>query len=160
MTLTGSQIKDMLEQQWLDPKRPRILQVSNGFSVTPGTRRAIGERVIDEKMTLNGSAIDPGERLPRHREQLSRRRRRRLYGRQTGHRAAIWRLRRRRAVRVLQGAQTDRAAAAEPHPPRELIRIKRTGSGPPFAIPGNARLGFAFAFWRRMRQATSRARIP
>ena len=28
----GRQIKDMLEQQWLDPKRPRILQVSNGFS--------------------------------------------------------------------------------------------------------------------------------
>ena len=38
MTLTGSQLKDMLEQQWLDPKRPRILQVSNGFSY-PGMRR-------------------------------------------------------------------------------------------------------------------------
>ena len=32
LTLTGKQIKDMLEQQWLDPKRPRILQVSKGFS--------------------------------------------------------------------------------------------------------------------------------
>src|SRR3954447_2667522 len=32
ITLTGQQIKDMLEQQWLDPKRPRILQVSAGFS--------------------------------------------------------------------------------------------------------------------------------
>ena len=32
LTLTGAQIKDMLEQQWLDPKRPRILQVSKGFS--------------------------------------------------------------------------------------------------------------------------------
>ena len=32
ITLTGKQIKDMLEQQWLDPKRPRILQVSKGFS--------------------------------------------------------------------------------------------------------------------------------
>ena len=31
LTLTGKQIKDMLEQQWLDPKRPRILQVSKGF---------------------------------------------------------------------------------------------------------------------------------
>ena len=31
LTLTGKQIKDMLEQQWLDPKRPRILQVSRGF---------------------------------------------------------------------------------------------------------------------------------
>ena len=32
LTLTGKQIKDMLEQQWLDPKRPRILQVSKGFT--------------------------------------------------------------------------------------------------------------------------------
>ena len=39
ITLTGKQIKDMLEQQWLDPKRPRILQVSKGFS-TRGTDRA------------------------------------------------------------------------------------------------------------------------
>ena len=34
MTLTGQQIKDTLEQQWTDPKRPRILQVSSGFSYT------------------------------------------------------------------------------------------------------------------------------
>src|SRR5207302_4697642 len=27
LTLTGAQIKNMLEQQWFDPKRPRILQV-------------------------------------------------------------------------------------------------------------------------------------
>ena len=32
LTLTGAQIKDVLEQQWLDPKLPRILQVSSGFS--------------------------------------------------------------------------------------------------------------------------------
>src|SRR3984957_11265073 len=32
LTLTGAEIKTMLEQQWLDPKRPRILQVSKGFS--------------------------------------------------------------------------------------------------------------------------------
>jgi 5'-nucleotidase len=31
LSLTGNQIKNMLEQQWLDPKRPRILQVSKGF---------------------------------------------------------------------------------------------------------------------------------
>ena len=36
MTLTGKQIKDMLEQQWRDPKRPRILQVSKGFSLCVG----------------------------------------------------------------------------------------------------------------------------
>jgi 5'-nucleotidase len=36
LTLTGKQVKDMLEQQWKDPKRPRILQVSKGFAM-PGT---------------------------------------------------------------------------------------------------------------------------
>ena len=32
LTLSGAQIRELLEQQWLDPKRPRILQVSGGFS--------------------------------------------------------------------------------------------------------------------------------
>src|SRR5665213_3484459 len=34
LTLTGTQIKDMLEQQWIDPKLTRILQVSKGFNYT------------------------------------------------------------------------------------------------------------------------------
>lgn len=61
MTLTGGQLKDMLEQQWLDPKRPRILQVSNGFSYAWDASKPFGERVITEKMTLNGSRIEPGK---------------------------------------------------------------------------------------------------
>ncbi|MHC2760808.1 2',3'-cyclic-nucleotide 2'-phosphodiesterase (5'-nucleotidase family) [Bradyrhizobium liaoningense] len=60
MTLTGNQLKDMLEQQWLDPKRPRILQVSNGFSYTWDASKPFGERVIPAKMTLNGRLIEPG----------------------------------------------------------------------------------------------------
>lgn len=60
MTLTGSQLKDMLEQQWLDPKRPRILQVSNGFSYSWDASKPLGERVIADKMTLNGKPIEPG----------------------------------------------------------------------------------------------------
>ncbi|MGY3364418.1 5'-nucleotidase [Bradyrhizobium sp. GM2.4] len=59
MTLTGSQLKDMLEQQWLDPKRPRILQVSNGFSYAWDAAKPYGERVINEKMTLNGRLTKP-----------------------------------------------------------------------------------------------------
>ena len=59
MTLTGKQIKDMLEQQWRDPKRPRILQVSKGFSYAWDNTKPDGERVIAERMTLNGKAIDP-----------------------------------------------------------------------------------------------------
>ncbi|MCP3391417.1 bifunctional metallophosphatase/5'-nucleotidase [Bradyrhizobium sp. CCGB12] len=60
MTLTGSQLKDMLEQQWLDPKRPRILQVSNGFSYAWDAAKPFGERVIPEKMTLSGRPIEAG----------------------------------------------------------------------------------------------------
>lgn len=60
MTLSGSQLKEMLEQQWLDPKRPRILQVSNGFSYIWDASKPLGERVIVDKMTLNGKPIEPG----------------------------------------------------------------------------------------------------
>jgi 5'-nucleotidase len=59
LTLTGKQIKDMLEQQWLDPKRPRILQVSRGFSYAWDGSKGDGERVIAERMSLNGQTIDP-----------------------------------------------------------------------------------------------------
>ncbi|OAF02953.1 bifunctional metallophosphatase/5'-nucleotidase [Bradyrhizobium centrolobii] len=59
MTLTGSQLKDLLEQQWLDPKRPRILQVSNGFSYTWDASKPFGERVIADKMMLGGKPIEP-----------------------------------------------------------------------------------------------------
>jgi 5'-nucleotidase len=58
LTLTGMQIKDMLEQQWLDPNRPRILQVSNGFSYTWDGAKPYGERVIADRMSLNGQRID------------------------------------------------------------------------------------------------------
>ena len=59
LTLTGSQIKNMLEQQWLDPKRPRILQVSKGFSYAWDNTKPYGERVIAASMALNGEHIDP-----------------------------------------------------------------------------------------------------
>ena len=60
MTLTGNQLKVMLEQQWLDPRRPRILQVSNGFSYAWDASKPFGERVMAERMTLNGRPIEPG----------------------------------------------------------------------------------------------------
>jgi 5'-nucleotidase len=59
LTLTGMQIKNALEQQWLDPKRPRILQVSNGFGYAWDGDKPYGERVIAERMSLNGQRIDP-----------------------------------------------------------------------------------------------------
>jgi 5'-nucleotidase len=59
LTLTGKQIKDMLEQQWLDPKRPRILQVSKGFAYAWDGSRPDGERVLADRLSLNGTPIDP-----------------------------------------------------------------------------------------------------
>jgi len=59
LTLSGKQIKDMLEQQWRDPKRPRILQVSKGFAYAWDGSKGDGERVIAERMSLNGQPVDP-----------------------------------------------------------------------------------------------------
>jgi 5'-nucleotidase len=59
MTLTGMQIKNMLEQQWLDPKRPRILQVSKGFSYAWDDAKPSGDRIIADRISLNGQRIDP-----------------------------------------------------------------------------------------------------
>ena len=62
LTLTGQEIKDALEQQWADPKRPRILQVSRGFSFAWDGSKGDGERIIADRMTLNGTRIDPAAR--------------------------------------------------------------------------------------------------
>ena len=59
LTLTGKQIKDMLEQQWFDPKRPRILQVSKGFGYVWDNAKPDGERILADRMSLNGAPIDP-----------------------------------------------------------------------------------------------------
>jgi 5'-nucleotidase len=59
LTLTGAQLKNMLEQQWLDPARPRILQVSKGFSYAWDNAKPFGQRVIADRMSLNGRRIDP-----------------------------------------------------------------------------------------------------
>jgi 5'-nucleotidase len=59
LSLTGNQIKTMLEQQWLDPNRPRILQVSKGFGYAWDNAKPYGEHVITDSLTLNGARIDP-----------------------------------------------------------------------------------------------------
>jgi len=59
LSLSGSQIKTMLEQQWLDPRRARILQVSKGFRYSWDPAMPYGERVIPASMSLNGETIDP-----------------------------------------------------------------------------------------------------
>jgi 5'-nucleotidase len=58
LTLTGAQIKDTLEQQWTDPTRPRILQVSSGFNYSWDGAKPYGDRVALDRMSLNGKPID------------------------------------------------------------------------------------------------------
>jgi 5'-nucleotidase len=59
LTLTGAQIKAMLEQQWRDPTRPRVLPVSKGFAYSWDPTKPEGERVAAGSMKLNGAPIDP-----------------------------------------------------------------------------------------------------
>ncbi len=59
VTLTGAQLKALLEQQWnaRNAERPRILQPSRGFSYTWDPARPAGERVIADSIRLNGRGI-------------------------------------------------------------------------------------------------------
>ena len=60
LTLTGAQLKTLLEQQWSrsDPERARILQPSRGFSYAWDPARPLGDRVIAASLRLNGRAVD------------------------------------------------------------------------------------------------------
>ena len=60
MTLTGAQIKMVLEQQFLTAtlgERPRLLGVSKGFSYSWDASKPRGERVVPGSMRLNGMLI-------------------------------------------------------------------------------------------------------
>jgi 5'-nucleotidase len=59
LTLTGTQIKRALEQQWADPTDPNVLQVSQGFTYRWDGARPVGERVPAEAIMLDGKAIAP-----------------------------------------------------------------------------------------------------
>jgi len=59
-TLTGAQIKEVLEQQFVGFEGQtvqRILQVSAGFAYSYDTTRALGDRVSG--LSLHGTPIDP-----------------------------------------------------------------------------------------------------
>lgn len=59
LTLTGAQLKRALEQQWADPARPRVLQVSRGFSYEWDHSAPIGQRIKAEAMRLGDQPIAP-----------------------------------------------------------------------------------------------------
>ncbi len=62
MDMTGQQILDLLEQQWLggNASSPKILQVSAGFTYTYSASAAAGSKVDPTSVMLNGTTIDPG----------------------------------------------------------------------------------------------------
>lgn len=59
MTLTGKQLKDLLEQQFgaTVGERPRLLGVSDGFSYAWDAAGPRGEHVLAESMKLNGEPV-------------------------------------------------------------------------------------------------------
>ena len=59
LTLTGAEIDTMLEQQWIDQSKPRILQVSKSFSYSWDAAKPVGERVDIASITVAGKPIDP-----------------------------------------------------------------------------------------------------
>ena len=58
ITLTGAQILQVLEQQWLNQPRPRVLQVSKGFSYSWDNAKPAGQRVVPGSATLDGKPLD------------------------------------------------------------------------------------------------------
>jgi 5'-nucleotidase len=60
MTMTGAQIKEALEQQFIG-ERVRIMGVSRGFSYTWDNARPRGDKVIAASIKLNGITIKPDE---------------------------------------------------------------------------------------------------
>lgn len=60
MDLTGAQIRQLLEQQFVRPgaAHPSVLQISEGFAYRWNPALPPGERIVKGSLTLNGSALD------------------------------------------------------------------------------------------------------
>ena len=61
MTLTGAQIVQLLEQQWLNRSGPggTMLQVSRGFGYSWDNSRPVGQRVVPGSVMLGGQPLRP-----------------------------------------------------------------------------------------------------
>lgn len=60
MDLTGTQIRNLLEQQWAraDSSNGSMLQVSNGFNYHWDKKRPVGSRVVPGSIRIAGAALD------------------------------------------------------------------------------------------------------
>jgi 5'-nucleotidase len=63
LTLSGTELQQLLEQQWLDQPFPRVLQVSQGFSYTWDAAAPPGRRVLPGSLRLDGRVLAPDEPL-------------------------------------------------------------------------------------------------
>jgi 5'-nucleotidase len=63
MTLTGAQLRAVLEQQWTGQPKPRVMQVSRGFAYAWDAQRPVGQRVVDGSLALDGAPIAPDQRV-------------------------------------------------------------------------------------------------
>jgi 5'-nucleotidase len=61
MTLSGDELRLLLEQQWLPPQdeHGRVLQPSRGFAYAWDRTQPVGARVVPGSMRLDGAPIDP-----------------------------------------------------------------------------------------------------
>jgi 5'-nucleotidase len=64
MTLSGAQLKRLLEQQWSahSPERARMLQPSRGLTYTWDPTRPVGDRVLAESLRLDDRRVDAERR--------------------------------------------------------------------------------------------------
>ena len=59
MTLTGAELRQLLEQQWSGPGAGgRVMQVSRGFSYAWDASRPAGQRVVAGSLRLDGQPLD------------------------------------------------------------------------------------------------------
>ena len=63
MTLTGAQLQQVLEQQWINQPTPRMLQVSRGFSYSWDANAPVGRRVVPGSVKLAGRPIAATSRV-------------------------------------------------------------------------------------------------
>ena len=63
MTLTGAQLQQVLEQQWINQSTPKMLQVSRGFSYGWDANAPLGQRVVPGSVKLAGQPIAAASRL-------------------------------------------------------------------------------------------------
>jgi 5'-nucleotidase len=62
LTVTGAQLKTMLEQQWAlasGAEKTNLLQVSEGFTYAADTTKPIGSRVDPASIKIAGKTVDP-----------------------------------------------------------------------------------------------------